>query len=186
MKNISIIVAKSDSTSAIGKDGEIPWSLPSDLINFKRITYGRTVVMGRKTFESIPEQYRPLTNRRNIVLTTNKMWEQDGVEVCHSLDHVMDELGEFEETYIIGGEQLYGDFFHECRFLYITNVLGYVEGDAHFPIINEYLFPKIMYLNSYTFDTERDSHPYQLVVHKNKKYSGPFSFETFQNKLKIV
>jgi len=186
MKNISLIVAKSELTGAIGRDGEIPWSLPSDLMNFKRITSGKTVVMGRKTYESIPEKFRPLPNRRNIVLTTNKKWEIEGVESYPSVSHVIDAIGEQEETYIIGGERVYADFLYRCRFLYVTNVFGYVEGDAHFPIINESHFPKIYYLNSYELNSENDSSPYQLLVYKNNRYGGSFPFESFKRKLKIV
>jgi len=186
MKNLSLIVAKSELTGAIGRNGTIPWSLPSDLVNFKRITSGQTVVMGRKTYESLPEPCRPLPNRRNIVLTTNSEWVKEGVEVCHSFGDVMDQLGENEETYIIGGERVYWDFLLECRFLYVTNVLGYVEGDAHFPIINECLFQKVLYLNSYEFNDENDSHPYQFITYKNEKHSGSFPFKELKRKLKIV
>ncbi|HUW47689.1 MAG TPA: dihydrofolate reductase [Patescibacteria group bacterium] len=194
MNNLSLIVAKCDQTNAIGKDGTLPWDLPSDLKNFKRITEGGSVIMGRKTYESIPKKFRPLRNRTNIVLTSNQEWEEDGVFVYHDDSHLLSQIlwssppaiVRDKENFVIGGERVYRDFIGECEHLYVTNVLGYIEGDAHFPLIDEDKFKKVFFCNSYEFDNSKDSHPYQLIVYKRRKSIDKFNTESFKRKLKIV
>ncbi len=130
--DISIIVAAS-TNSVIGKDNDIPWHLPTDLKNFKKITEGHTVIMGRKCWESIPEKYRPLPNRRNVVLTRNENYVAEGAEVVHDLLEAMDIYihdNENNEVFIIGGAQIYKDAFPYATKLYLTHVYGDVEGDV--------------------------------------------------------
>jgi len=125
---ISIIVAYANGR-VIGKNGNIPWHLPNDLQHFKRITSGHTVVMGRKTFESIR---RPLPHRRNIVLTSNMTFSWPGVEVVHCRDDVF-ALGNPGEVFIIGGENVYKQFLGVAERLYITEIALETDGDAFFP-----------------------------------------------------
>ena len=125
---ISIIVAYANGR-VIGKNGNIPWLLPNDLQHFKRITSGHTVVMGRKTFESIR---RPLPHRRNIVLTSNMTFSWPGVEVVHTRDDVF-ALGNPGEVFIIGGENVYKQFLEVAERLYITEIALETDGDAFFP-----------------------------------------------------
>ena len=125
---ISIIVAYANGR-VIGKNGSIPWRLPNDSQYFKRITSGHTVVMGRKTFESMR---RPLPNRRNVVLTSSRTFAAPGVEVVHCVDDVL-ALGNRDDVFIIGGESIYRQFLEVAERLYITEIDVEVDGDTFFP-----------------------------------------------------
>ncbi|WP_017726371.1 dihydrofolate reductase [Halalkalibacterium ligniniphilum] len=130
---ISYIVAM-DKQRAIGKDNQLPWHLPNDLAYFKKITTGHTIVMGRKTFESIG---RPLPNRRNIVVTRNKSFEAEGVDVLHSIAEVV-ELGREEaECFVIGGAELFTSLWDKVERIYLTYIDETFEGDTFFPEIDE-------------------------------------------------
>jgi dihydrofolate reductase len=122
---INIIVAYANHR-VIGREGKIPWLLPDDLQHFKRITSGHTIVMGRKTYESIGH---PLPQRRNIVLTRHHELAGAGLEVVHSKEEVLT-LG---DVFIIGGASLYRQFLEVAERLYITEVALDIEGDAFFP-----------------------------------------------------
>jgi dihydrofolate reductase len=120
---ISLIVAM-DQNRLIGKDNDLPWRLPEDLKYFKRITTGHTVVMGRKTFESIG---RPLPNRENVVLTHQKDYKKEGATVIHSVEELEALDAEKEdELFVIGGATLYEQTLDVANRLYIT----------HFPAVN--------------------------------------------------
>jgi dihydrofolate reductase len=124
-KRVSIIVAYADGR-VIGQNGKIPWHLPSDLKHFKRITSGHTVVMGRRTLESMG---RPLSHRRNVVLTHRKDIPLPGIEVVHSIQEVF-ALG---DVFIIGGETVYRQFLEVAERLYITEIALKTDGDTFFP-----------------------------------------------------
>jgi dihydrofolate reductase len=100
--SLGLIWAQSTS-GVIGRDGGIPWRLPEDQARFKDLTMGRTVVMGRLTWESLPARVRPLPGRRNVVLTRQGDYTADGAEVAATLDDVLNG----DETWVIGGEQIY-------------------------------------------------------------------------------
>ena len=116
---MKIIVAISDNY-AIGKNGDLLCHLPNDLKHFKALTTGATVVMGKKTFFSLPR--RPLPNRRNIVLTSDRSFSHEGVDVAHSIDHLQSMLTTEEQVYIIGGGQVYRQFMPLASELYITHI----------------------------------------------------------------
>lgn len=122
---ISMIVAYANGR-VIGQGGKIPWHLPSDMRHFKRVTDGQTVVMGRKTFDSIG---KPLPRRRNIVLTHDAALHLPGVEIIHDPQEVF-ALG---DVFIIGGEAIYKYFLDKAAQLYITEVALDTDGDAFFP-----------------------------------------------------
>lgn len=126
---ISIIAAVSKN-NVIGKDNKLPWHLPADLAHFKKITSGHTIIMGRKTFESIG---RPLPNRRNIVITRNTGFKAEGIEVVHSIEQAMDITKDEEEVFVIGGEEIYKLAFPFTDKIYLTRVDAEIEGDAFFP-----------------------------------------------------
>ncbi|MTD29760.1 dihydrofolate reductase [Planomicrobium sp. YIM 101495] len=127
---ISLLVAH-DREYVIGKDNELPWHIPEDLAYFKRQTMGKAMVMGRKTFESIG---RPLPGRKNIVLTGNREYHQEGVEIVHDLDEAIRLAGEHhEEVMIIGGEQIFRATLPLADRLYITYIDHDFEGDTFFP-----------------------------------------------------
>ncbi|TYR81159.1 dihydrofolate reductase [Priestia megaterium] len=127
---ISLIVAM-DQNRLIGKENDLPWRLPEDLKYFKRITTGHTVVMGRKTFESIG---KPLPNRENIILTRQENYQPEGTTVIHSIEELQ-KLGE-KELFVIGGATLYEQTLEVASRLYVTHIEEAFEGDTYFPIID--------------------------------------------------
>jgi len=179
--NINIIVAHSRE-NVIGVNNTIPWKLPSDLRNFKNITSGKIVVMGRKTFESIPDKFKPLPERRNVVLTRNRDWKYDGVEVVHTIQEAI-KLVDDDETFVIGGEAVYKTFLPFSTYLYISYVDVSVEGDAYFPALKEYSFPCVF---SHNFNEKKDEFPYCLKVHKHMHFSNIFDETHFKNTINIV
>lgn len=148
MAEFSIIVAM-DQNRGIGKDGKIPWHLPEDLKYFKEITTAtkdpakkNVVIMGRKTWESIPEKFRPLPQRINLVLTRNKtLTFPQGVYSAGNLKEALGVLeigklkGLFESVLVIGGGQVYQEAiaFEQCRRIYATHVEASYDCDAYFP-----------------------------------------------------
>ncbi len=130
---LSLVVAAS-SNNVIGRDGGLPWHLPDDLRQFKRLTMGKAVIMGRSTYESIG---RPLPDRRNIVMTRNADYVADGCDVVSSVSEAIDAVEGAEEAMIIGGGQVYRDFLPLADRIYLTRVQAEVEGDTYFPEIDE-------------------------------------------------
>ena len=129
---MEIIVALTENF-VIGSDGDMPWHLPADLEHFKKITTGNTIVMGRRTWESIGH---PLLDRLNIVLTRQKEYVADGATVIHSLD----EIGTIETggtVFIIGGGELYKSTLDVVDKLHVTRIHTTIEGDTFFPQIDE-------------------------------------------------
>jgi len=135
---LSIVVATSRN-GVIGNDNQLPWHLPEDLKYFKKITMGKPIVMGRKTYESIG---RPLPGRTNIVITRNTSWQADGVVVVHDLDEAITVAGQacidsdVNEAMVIGGSEIYRQALEKADRLYVTEVEIDIEGDAHFPDID--------------------------------------------------
>lgn len=130
---LSLIVAAA-SNNIIGSDGGLPWHLPDDLGHFKRLTTGKPVIMGRRTFESIG---RPLHGRRNIVMTRQADYAAKGCEVVSSVNEALELVHGADEAMIIGGAQVYRDFLPHADRIYLTRVQADVEGDTHFPEIDE-------------------------------------------------
>lgn len=129
---VSLIVAHGKNNE-IGINNELPWKLSEDLKNFKRVTRGKTIAMGRKTFESIG---RALPERHNIVLTRDITWRHPDVKAVHSMTELYHycEIMETEELVIIGGEGIYKEVIDEVDKMYITTVEAYIEkADAFFP-----------------------------------------------------
>jgi dihydrofolate reductase len=155
---VSIIVAHADE-SVIGAENKLLWHLPDDLKNFKKITMGHMIVMGRKTWDSIG---RPLPGRKNAVITRDSGLQIEDVLIFHSLKEAIDYAKEKneEEIFIIGGEQIYRLALPMADKLYLTRVYGSFEGDAYFPEIDPDQWKvdsKIIHLgdekHAYPFDT---------------------------------
>ena len=125
---ITLIVAM-DAARGIGIDNRLPWHLPQDLAHFKRTTSGHTIIMGRKTFDSIG---RPLPNRRNIVVSRNPDWRATGVESATSLADAL-QLTASEDAFVIGGAQIYNQALPLAQRLIITEIAKQFECDAFFP-----------------------------------------------------
>ena len=131
---LELIVAYSKS-GVIGKDNQLLWKLKDDLLNFKNITKNSTIVMGRKTFESIG---KPLPERKNIILSKNKKYQKKGCIVINSIDEII-ELSKNERVVIIGGEQIYNIFKDKVNIVHLTIVNCEIEGDAYFSYSEEEL-----------------------------------------------
>jgi dihydrofolate reductase len=114
----------------IGADGGLPWHLPEDLALFRRLTTGSTVVMGRRTWESLPERFRPLPGRVNVVLTSDRGWAAEGAVRVGSVEQV---LAEHEDVWVIGGGAVYAAFLAHADRLVVTDVDTVVDGDTWAP-----------------------------------------------------
>ena len=132
MARFTIIVA-TDVKGGIGIDNTLPWRLPEDLAYFKKTTSGHPIVMGRKTFESIG---RPLPNRRNIVVTRNSGWQQEGVEAVDSLAAASALAGDVD-AFVIGGAQIYAQALPRAERLLVTEIDKAFQCDAFFPAIDK-------------------------------------------------
>jgi len=128
-----ILIAAVTAKRVIGIDGRLPWHISGDLKRFKLLTTGHTVLMGRRTYESIG---RPLPNRRNVVLTSGDI---PGVETYPSLEAALDALKDEEKVFVIGGGQLYAQSLERADELLLTVVDGDFEGDTYFPPYEEFL-----------------------------------------------
>ena len=137
---ISIIVAIAGNM-AIGHNNQLLCHLSDDLRRFKALTSGHPVVMGRKTFESLPK--RPLPNRRNIVLTTAATLQYPGIEVVHSVDEALALLPADEESFIMGGAAVYKQFLPYTGKLYVTWIHRDFDADTFFPAIDSSVFTKV-------------------------------------------
>lgn len=124
------LIAALSKNQKIGQNNQMPWHIPKDLEYFKRVTNGHPILMGRKTFESIG---RPLPNRRNIILTQNKAYKVEGVEVIHSFKEALFLCQNLNEVFIIGGGEIYSLFLPYADELYLTLIHQSVEGDTNFP-----------------------------------------------------
>ncbi|MDP3699285.1 MAG: dihydrofolate reductase [Hylemonella sp.] len=121
------------ANGAIGKDGVMPWHLPEDLAHFKRVTLGSPVIMGRKTWESIPARFRPLPGRTNVVVTRQPGWTAAGAHVAHSLPEAMALCGAVSDAWVIGGADIYAQALPLASSAVVTEIEATFEGDAFAP-----------------------------------------------------
>jgi dihydrofolate reductase len=156
---VSIVVAISEN-HAIGKDNKLLWYLPRDLKHFKEITSGHTVIMGRKTYDSVG---KPLPNRRNIIITRQQI-EIPGCEVVNSVEHALDLCKDLAEVFIVGGAEIYKQAMHLTDRIYLTIVHANFDADTYFPEIKAGIWK----------ETERQDHE------ADEKNALPFSFITFE------
>ena len=135
MSELGLIWAQSTS-GIIGRSGGIPWQLPEDLIRFKALTMGHTVVMGRRTWESLPGKLRPLPGRRNVVLTRQTGFVAGGATVVRSLDEALTD----PDTWVVGGEQIYTlamPLASRCEVTEVDVDLPRDDGDVVAPVLDE-------------------------------------------------
>lgn len=137
---ISAIAAVAEN-GVIGNKGELPWHLPDDMKFFQRTTVNHHIITGRKNYESIPERFRPLRDRVNIVVTREEGYQAPGARVCSSLEAAIDiaRVAEQKEVFIIGGGQIYAEALEKGLVdrLYLTTVHGKPKGDVKFPDIGK-------------------------------------------------
>ena len=131
---INLIFARA-ANGVIGKDGTMPWHLPEDLAHFKRLTQGWPVIMGRKTWDSLPARFRPLPGRSNIVITRQADWHEAGAEPVASLDAALDRCKASAEVWVIGGAQIYAQAEPLADRVEVTEIAGDFEGDAFAPVL---------------------------------------------------
>jgi len=131
-----VIIAAVAKNRVIGKDNQLIWNIPEDMAHFKALTAGHTVVMGRKTWESLPPRFRPLPGRRNIVISRQADYVAPGAELADSLENALKLASTAEIAFVIGGEQIYAQAMALADRLEITEVDLEPEGDAWFPEIS--------------------------------------------------
>ncbi|TDG16049.1 dihydrofolate reductase [Seongchinamella unica] len=163
---LAVIVAAAEN-GVIGRNNALPWHLPEDLKYFKRVTLGKPVVMGRKTFESIG---RPLPGRTNIVITRKESWSAAGVKVVHSLDEALalaEEIAVIDgatELMVIGGAEIYRAALPRADRLYFTEVHAEVEGDALLPDIDWSTWTEVS--RERFAASEANPYPYSFAVYE--------------------
>lgn len=160
---LSIIVAKSKN-NAIGKDNKLLWNIPDDLKRFKKLTTGHTIIMGRKTFESLG---RVLPNRYHIVLTRDKTYnvEDENVKIINDISEIDKYINDENEYFVIGGAQIYATLISKCQILYITQIEKDFIGDSYFPKINEQEWNIIERINGPKDDNNFD---YEYITYERK------------------
>lgn len=162
---ISIIVAVADGTGAIGQKGNLLCHLPADLQYFKKVTNAHTVIMGKRTWFSLPKH--PLPNRRNIVITDIANEKFDGAEAAYSIDEAKNMVKDNEEAFIIGGGMIYRQFMPLADKLYITHLHSeFPNADTFFPDIDPHIW-KTISTKSYDAD-DKNSIPYTFAVYERK------------------
>ena len=129
---ISLIAALAKNR-AIGKDGQLLWHLPEDMRHFRETTRGKPVIMGRKTWESLPDSFRPLPGRHNIVVSRNPSYLAAGATLVGSLEDAISVAGEVAEVFVIGGAELYRQALPVASRLYLTEIAQDFAGDVFFP-----------------------------------------------------
>jgi dihydrofolate reductase len=123
------------ANGVIGKDNGLPWHLPEDLAHFKRTTLGCPVIMGRKTWDSLPPKFRPLPGRLNIVVTRDKVFIAEGASVAHSLEAARDLCPAGGTAWVIGGAQIYAQALPLASEVVVTEIAQDFEGDAFAPVL---------------------------------------------------
>ncbi len=153
------MVAALSRNRVIGRDGDLPWRLPDDQKHFVRVTLGKTVLMGRRTFESIGAQ--PLSKRHNIVLTRDRSYQAEGATIVHSLEAALEVAAHVDELVILGGEKIYEAFLPRAERLYLTFVDAEVPGDTYFPDVD---FSEWVEVDRVDHPAdERHSYPFHMV-----------------------
>lgn len=164
---ISLIVAKANN-NVIGSRNDLPWYLSADLRRFKELTTGHTVVMGRRTLESIlARRVTPLPDRRNIVLTRQQV-EYPGVEVLHDVRDIMKESS--DDVFVIGGAEVYTQTIDLADRLYVTEVAATIDGDAYFPAIDEKVWHEVS--REHHEKDEKNQFDYDFVIYDRARSNG--------------
>jgi dihydrofolate reductase len=134
MSRINLIFARA-ANGVIGKDNAMPWHLPEDLAHFKRLTQGCPVVMGRKTWDSLPPRFRPLPGRSNIVVTRQSDWQADGALRAASLPEALRVCGDAPDIWVIGGADIYRQAEPLAVRAEVTEIAQDYAGDAYAPVL---------------------------------------------------
>lgn len=142
-----VIIAAVARNGVIGRDNRLPWHLPEDLAHFKALTLGQAVIMGRKTWESLPERFRPLPGRQNIVVTRQSGYVAEGAQIAHSLAEALAKVEASRTAFVIGGAELYAQALPLATRLELTEVDLAPEGDAFFPAVERSTWQEVIRRN---------------------------------------
>ena len=161
---LSIIVAKAKN-NVIGKNNELIWKLPEDLKRFKQLTTGHTIIMGRKTFESLG---RVLPNRKHIIFSQNPDFKvnDENVEIVHSMLQIQGYIEDKEEHFVIGGAMIYNLLMPYVTKMYVTQIDKEFEGDAFFPRIDENKWEVVE--RTEVMEDENSHLKYEYITYKRK------------------
>jgi dihydrofolate reductase len=138
--HINMIFARA-ANGVIGIHNAMPWHLPEDLAHFKKLTLGHPVIMGRKTWDSIPSKFRPLPGRTNVVVTRQKDWQADGAQTAASLQDALALCQSSSEVWIIGGAQIYAQAEPLASRIEVTHIHKDYAGDAFAPTLSKHWQP---------------------------------------------
>jgi dihydrofolate reductase len=155
------LVAAVARVGVIGRDGALPWRLPEDMAHFRELTIGHPVVMGRRTWDSLPDRFRPLPGRRNVVVTRNETWTADGADRAGSLGEALELLGDAPQVFVIGGGELFAEALSRADELLLTEIDLDVPGDTFFPSWDPEAFEEV----SRQSHVSADGTPFAFVTH---------------------
>ncbi len=133
---LNLIYARANG-GVIGWQGTMPWHLPEDLAHFKRQTLNAPVIMGRRTWDSIPERFRPLPMRTNVVITRQPDWHAPGAQTAHSLTRALEVVSQAPEVWVIGGAQIYAQAEPLAQRVVVTEIDADFPGDAFAPKLSD-------------------------------------------------
>ena len=163
IKSELTIIAAASTNNVIGFDNKLIWNIPKDLKRFKELTQGHSVIMGRKTFESLPS---PLPNRRNIVVTRNKYYSPEGIEVFSSIEDAIYVCKDDLQPFIIGGGEIYSQTINLVDKIELTRVYKDYQGDAFFPDIPLDKFELASELVNYLDDDSNTKYSFLTYIKK--------------------
>ena len=154
------LIAAVPRNGAIGKNNALLWHEPEDQKHFRRVTMGCPVIMGRKTWDSLPARFRPLPGRRNVVVTRNTAWQAEGADAVRSLDAALALLAGTPKAFVIGGAELYALALPRAAELVLTEIDAELDGDIFFPRWDRARF----------IETARDDRPgFSFVTYNNTR-----------------
>ncbi|MBX3635373.1 MAG: dihydrofolate reductase [Rubrivivax sp.] len=161
---LSLIAAVAEG-GAIGRDNDLLWRHPADAAHFRRSTAGCPVIMGRRTWESLPARFRPLPGRRNLVVTRQAGYDAPGAETAGSLDEALARVAEAPQVFVIGGSELYAQALPRADELLLTEIGARLEGDRHFPAWDRGDFEEVA-RESHRGD---DGVPFAFVIYRRRR-----------------
>jgi len=161
------LIAAVTKNRVIGKNNDLPWKLPDDMKYFMDTTREHAVIMGRKNFFSLPEKFRPLKDRLNIVITRNSESLKDyDVRVASSIDAAFQQAPQPEEVFVIGGAEIFRQTLSRADRLYITEIDAVIDGDVYFPEFDKSLWKEVS--RRHHAKDERHAYPFDFVVYERK------------------
>ena len=163
VKSELTIIAAASTNNVIGFNNKLIWNIPNDLKRFKELTLGHSVIMGRKTFESLPN---PLPKRRNIIITKNKDYSRNGIEVTSNIEDAIDLCKSDSQPFIIGGGEIYSQTIEIVDKIELTRVYKDYQGDAFFPDIPRDKFELTNELVNYLDDDSSTKYSFLTYIRK--------------------